>query len=283
MKWLLFCFFYSISLLTNGQSKTDANTIFICIPKEDYAALFSNSFIKDTLFVCKENTTKTNKDEYTGKYYIGEFATLEFFQPNENKKFGENLQDFGIEFKSRKIGYVDSIKNQKKNTKLLLEKTYLDSGNTSDLWYSALKITENKSNSEISIIEYSTDYLKMLGFTEEQLLLSISPAEFNKIVYGPSKYPRKFQSIATISIEVNTQGWHYLKKVAATLGYTLHQDYLQCDGFQIYYTKNKKLPKTLLKEITVQLNQNFPNRIIPISANLSISISKDTAKLLFQS
>ena len=110
---LLLCVFIS-----NGQysqSKIDCNTLFVCIPAEDYTALFSNSFVKDTLFFCREESTKTNIDDYTGKYFIGEFATLEFLKPSDKNKFGDHLNDIGIEFKSRNIGILDSLKNSNSN------------------------------------------------------------------------------------------------------------------------------------------------------------------------
>ena len=75
----------------------DCNTIFVCIKEKDFETLFDNSFVKDTLFFCQENTTKTVTDEYSGKYFMGEFATLEFLQPSKNNKFGDHLNDIGIE------------------------------------------------------------------------------------------------------------------------------------------------------------------------------------------
>ena len=137
LELLLFCFLFSSVELVHSQSKTDCNTLFVCIPAEDYATLFSNSFVKDTLFFCKENTTKTTTDEYSGKYFMGEFATLEFLQPSKNNKFGDHLNDIGIEFKSRKIGVLDSIRDINSNVEI--EKVYLESDGKNYLWYDALQ------------------------------------------------------------------------------------------------------------------------------------------------
>jgi len=216
---LLLCVFIS-----NGQysqSKIDCNTLFVCIPAEDYTALFSNSFVKDTLFVSKENTTKTSTDEYTGKYFIGEFATIEFLLPSRNNKFGDHLNDIGIEFKSRKIGILDSIKDI--NSKVEIEKVYIESDTEKHLWYDALKLKENKTNLEFSILEYSAEELKMLGFTDDEIKKSISPTDFNKIVYGNHKYPRKFKSIKSIELEVNEPGLNYLKQVASTSDFRINK------------------------------------------------------------
>ena len=63
------------------QATIDCNTIFVCIDSLSYATLFDNPFIRDTLFICREQQTTTSNDAYTGKYAIGKAATLEFFKP----------------------------------------------------------------------------------------------------------------------------------------------------------------------------------------------------------
>ena len=238
LKLLLFWILFSIVELVHSQSKTDCNTLFVCIPAEDYATLFSNSFVKDTLFFCKENTTKTTTDEYSGKYFMGEFATLEFLQPSKNNKFGDHLNDIGIEFKSRKIGLLDSIKGI--NSKVEIEKVYLESDGKKHLWYDALKLKENKTNLEFSILEYSAEELKMLGFTDDEIKKTISPTDFNKVVYGDHNYPRKFKSIKSITLEVNEIGLNYLKQLASNFNLSFNKKYIQCNDFRIYYKVKKK-------------------------------------------
>jgi hypothetical protein len=266
-----------------GQSKAksniDCNTIFICIKEEDYTALFSNSFVKDTLFVSKENTTKTSTDEYTGKYFIGEFATIEFLQPSRNNKFGDHLNDIGIEFKSRKIGVLDSIKDI--NSKVEIEKVYIESDTEKHLWYDALKLKENKTNLEFSILEYSAEELKMLGFTDDEIKKSISPTDFNKIVYGNHKYPRKFKSIKSIELEVNELGLNYLKQVASTSDFRINKKFIQCNDFRIYYKLKKKLAQTVLKHIEIDLTENLPKKSINISSSIKLLISNKTAQIEF--
>jgi hypothetical protein len=280
LKLLLFCFLFSSVELVHSQSKADCNTLFVCIPAEDYAALFSNSFVKDTLFICKENTTKTATDEYSGKYFMGEFATLEFLQPSENNKFGDHLNDIGIEFKSRKIGLLDSIINI--NSKVENEKVYLESDGKKHLWYDALKLKEIKSNLEFSILEYSAEELKTLGFTDDEIKKTFSPTDFNKIVYGDTKYPRKFKSIKSITLEVNADGLNYLKQVAKEFHFKMTKNSIEYNGFTIEYSLNKNLPKTNLKNIEINLTEEFPNKTIEISSNITLSISNKTANLVFK-
>jgi hypothetical protein len=272
--------FFGICELVYSQSNTDCNTLFVCIPAEDYATLFTNSFVKDTLFFCKENTTKTATDEYTCNYFIGEFATLEFLQPSKNNKFGDHLNDIGIEFKSRKIGLLDSLK--KINTNFEIEKTYIESDTEKHLWYDALKLKENKTNLEFSILEYSADELKMLGFTDDEIKKSISPTEFNKIAYGDHKYPRKFKSIKSITLEVNEIGLNYLKQLVLNFDLSFNKKYIQCNDFRIYYKLNKKNTKTKLKNIEITLTENLASKNTTISSNIKLLINKNTATITFK-
>jgi hypothetical protein len=279
--FLLAVYLTSTSMMGQSKAKSniDCNTIFICIKEEDYTALFSNSFVKDTLFVSKENTTKTSTDEYTGKYFIGEFATIEFLQPSRNNKFGDHLNDIGIEFKSRKIGVLDSIKDI--NSKVEIEKVYIESDTEKHLWYDALKLKENKTNLEFSILEYSAEELKMLGFTDDEIKKSISPTDFNKIVYGNHKYPRKFKSIKSIELEVNELGLNYLKQVASTSDFRINKKFIQCNDFRIYYKLKKKLAQTVLKHIEIDLTENLPKKSINISSSIKLLISNKTAQIEF--
>ena len=279
LKLLLFWILFSVVELVYSQSKTDCNTLFVCIPPEDYATLFSNSFVKDTLFICKENTTKTATDEYSGKYFMGEFATLEFLQPSKNNKFGDHLNDIGIEFKSRKIGLLDSIKGI--NSKVEIEKVYLESDGKKHLWYDALKLKDNKTNLEFSILEYSAEELKMLGFTDDEIKKTISPTDFNKVVYGDHNYPRKFKSIKSITLEVNEIGLNYLKQLASNFDLSFNKNYIQCNDFRIYYKVKKKNDKTVLKTIEINLTESLPKKNINITSNIKLLVSNKTAQIEF--
>ena len=278
-KSLIKIFFLLMSTSFVAQNRIDCNTIFVCIAEDDYEVLFQNSFVKDTLFFCKENTTKTTNDAYSGKYFMGEFATLEFLQPSKNNKFGDHLNDIGIEFKSRKIGVLDSIKDI--NSKVEIEKVYLESDDKKHLWYDALKLKENKTNLEFSILEYSAEELKILGFTDDEIKKTISPIEFNKIVYGNHKYPRKFKSVKSITLEVNKIGLKYLKQLASNFDFSFKKNYIICNDFIIYYKCIKNHKTTLVKNIEINLTDNLNQKTISISPKINLLITGKTANIQF--
>ena len=235
--------------------------------------------MKDTLFFCREESTKTNIDDYTGKYFIGEFATLEFLKPSDKNKFGDHLNDIGIEFKSIKIGVLDSIKDI--NSKVEIEKVYLESDDKKHLWYDALKLKENKTNLEFSILEYSAEELKILGFTDDEIKKTISPIEFNKIVYGNHKYPRKFKSVKSITFEVNKIGLKYLKQLASNFDFSFKKNYIICNDFIIYYKCIKNHKTTLVKNIEINLTDNLNQKTISISPKINLLITGKTANIQF--
>jgi hypothetical protein len=122
----------------------------------------------------------------------------------------------------------------------------------------------------------------MLGFTDDEIKKSISPTDFNKIVYGNHKYPRKFKSIKSIKIEVNDEGLKYLKQVSKAFHLKMNKNSIYSNGFTLYYSINKNLTKTKLKNIKLSLIENLNSKKIKLSANITISVSKDVATLEFQ-
>ncbi len=279
---LLITMLHFMSIIVGySQSKTDCNTIFVCIENKDYAALFENSFVKDTLFICKENTTNTATDQYTGKYFIGEFATIELMQPSKSNKFGDHLHDIGIEFKTRKRGDLVLLKNQTKPNLFKVEGVTLKDENKDYLWYNTLMYKNTPSNLEISMLEYSHEYLEMLGFTKDEIAKEITPDFFNKVVYDGKKYPRMFQSIKSIVVEVNKDTEAYLKKTAKAFHYKITDKAIFCNDFTIYYQMKKNFKKTLLKSIEINLKESNPDKKISISPNINIHISKNIGRINF--
>ncbi len=283
MNLLIFSLFLCSLSSVYSQYKMDVNTIFACIPAEDYASLFSNSFVKDTLFVSKETTTKTDSDVYTGKYFIGEFGTIEFFQPSQKNKFGDHLGDIAIEFKTRNRNELNKILKDNKDNSLIAENTYdISTEDEKSLWYTALKNKTSTTNLELSILEYSSDYLQQLGFSNEEIDSEITPEKFNAIVYQNHLYPKLFKSFKSITIEVSQEGERELRQFAHQFQFKYSRKFINCNEFKIYYKVSKNAKQTQLKNIEINLTKSLLNRILTISENISLSISNTTANILFK-
>jgi hypothetical protein len=281
-KYTVVLFYFSIIAMAYSQSKTDCTTIFVCISKENYAQLFQNSFVKDTLFLCKENSTTTTTDSYTGKYLLGEFGTIEFIQPSENINFGDKLNDIGIEFKTRRKGDLVQLKNKATPNKCVIEDISINESDKTYPWYSEFKLVKHPTNFEVSILEYSPNYLEELGFSKEQLNEEISPSTYNQIVYQGKAYPRKFKSFKSVSIEVNSEGKKYLKQMAKNYKFNFNENFVMCNDFIIYYKLNRKIKKTILKNIEINLTESLINKEIAISESIAISITNNNAKIIFK-
>ncbi len=264
------------------NNKTDFNTIFICIDSITYKNLFQNKFLKDTLFFCRESHQETNDNSYTGKYFIGKASTIEFLQPKKSDKVGDNFGDWGIEFKTRKIGILDDIIGKSKLHKYPIDTsttTFLDSL-TIIPWYKTLSFKTSKN--ELSILEYQDDYLKYLGFTGDQINKSMSYTEYNSILSNGKKYPRQFSMVTYIKLYADKKLIADLQKFGKINNCKKTKNKISNSETTIEFIEVQKLPKFQIKEITISLLTELNNRSIKISDNLYIKIKGKNAKLIFK-
>ena len=269
------------STFAQTNARTDCNTIFICIDSVSYDELFTNRYFKDTLFICKVEKNETNIESYTGKYLIGKSATLEFFKPKNDKNFGNTLGDLGIEFKTRKLGSLDLIfKNATKNniktdTLTTLKK---DDGKTF-AWYKTVAIKKN--NLELSVLEYQRECLKHLGFSESEIDSEMTYEAFNSYLSNGKKYPRQFDKIKSISIEINKNQLKALQQFCQLNEMKKRGDSFFNNDFEIAFKTNKTIDKIILKSIDIQLIETQPEKEIQVSQKIKIIVKDKKAQILF--
>lgn len=286
MKHYLLILFTSAHLCLFGQikpnHKTDFNTLFICVDSITYQNLFQNKFLKDSLFFCRESHQDTNDNSYTGKYFIGAAATIEFFQPKKSDKIGDHWGDWGIEFKTRKIGMLDDLISKSELLKYPIDTTtttFLDSL-TVVPWYKTLSFKTSKS--ELSILEYQYEYLKYLGFTESQINQPMTYQEYNSFLSNGKKYPRQFSMVSYIKLYADKKLIDDLQKFALLNNCKKTKNKIANSQTTIEFIRVKKLPKCQIKEISVSLLTAQKNRIIKISDALYIKIKGKKARLIFK-
>lgn len=264
------------------NNKTDFNTIYICVDSITYQNLFQNKFLKDTLLFCKESHQETNDNSYTGKYFIGESSTIEFFQPKKSDKVGDNFGDWGIEFKTRKIGILDDIIGQSTMLKYPIDTsttTFLDSL-TRIPWYKTLSFKTPKN--ELSILEYQNEYLKYLGFTGDQINKSMTYKEFNSILSNGKKYPRQFSMVTNIKLYADKKNIDDLQKFGIINNCKKTKNKIATNETTIEFIEVQKLPKFQIKEITISLLTAQHNRVVKISDSLYLKVKGKKAKLIFK-
>ena len=279
----LFIFFANSLFAQKLEPKFDCNTVFVCIDSADYEKLFSNTYIKDTLFFCRNNTTTTTTDNYSGKYFIGKSATIEFINPSANNNFGDHLYDVGIEFKPRKLGFLKKyIENAKaKNINFFIDSSQFTIDNTLINWYKTLEVKPNSKQLQISLLEYQKKYLESMGFTNEEINTSMSFDSFNNILSGGRKYPRQFNAIKSVSIKVLQKDIVYLQNTAKMLGLEFSKSKIFDKDFILYYQVVTEAVKTGLSSIEISLVNSLPKQIIDISNTISVLVNGSKATINF--
>lgn len=272
-----------LSNLAFGQSKvkTDCNTFFICIDSISYRQIFSNTFIKDTLFVCRENSTTTDNDSYSGKYAIGKAATIEFFKPSKTNKFGDNYGDWGIEFKTRKLGQLDTLLSMSEESKIKVDtsSTIVNMEGLKMLWYKSISI-QNK-NSELSILEYQKEYLNYIGFDDSKVNTEMTYEMFNYHLTNGKQYPRQFNKIKTITIDIDQNQLDSLQQFCFLNEMKQVKNTFVNDEFCIKYNLVKSISKMPVREIEIDLIDFQPQKTLKLTEKITLSYSGKNAKLVF--
>ena len=266
---------------TKSIPKTDFNTFFVCLDSVTYKQLYQSKYLKDTLFICREQEEETNAGTYTGKYLIGESATLEFFQPKNTHQLGDNFGDWGIEFKTRKINILDQLIKKSNSLKFPIDTftTTVSQDSIQISWYKSISL--KNSNNELSILEYQTDYLKSLGFTDSQINQSMTFKEFNRILSNGKKYPRQFSMVTYIKLYADKNLIDRLQKFAKLNNCQTDKNTFTNGETTIEYIEVQKMPKFPIKEIGFSLINDQIYHYEKISEKLELRIIGKKANFIF--
>lgn len=281
MKQLVIFLFCITNALAQNKVKTDCNTIFICLDSISRNAIFSNSYIKDTLFFCKVETTTTNVQTYSGLYLIGKSATLEFVQPQKGNKIGDKLGDFGIEFKTRKLGQLDAVfENSKKNQfKVDTVTIKFNQADTLLPWYKELSF--KKRNFELSVLEYQKEFLKYLDFNDAEISSEMTYEKFNDHLSGGKKYPRQFNKMKSVTILINKNDIQSLKQFCELNQMKKRKNSFYNDDFKIIYTIANSNSQAVIKEIAFELIESQPQQTIQLSNLVTLEVGGTKGRFIF--
>jgi len=272
------------SLVAQKNVLTDCNTIYLCIDSISYKQVFSNPFIRDTIFICLEQTTNTLDNNYSGKYAIGKSATLEFFMPKPIDKAGNHLNDFGVEFKTRRIGSLDLLTKIAQKNRMLNDTslTQLNDQDTVLAWYKTLSLSPPKSNFELCILEYQTEYLNYLGFDKDEILNPMTYEYYNQKLSNGKKYPRQFSKIKSVTIQLHKNQMDQLKAFCLLNQMKQKANTFYNDEFAINYEIVDQLIISKINKIEIELIDVQAERIIDVSNNLMFKISNKTCEIVFK-
>jgi hypothetical protein len=275
---------FANNVIAQKKVMTDCNTIFVCIDSISYKQLFTSLFIKDTVFVCHETTTNTKDDQYTGKYAIGKSATLEFFMPKPIDKIGNHLYDFGIEFKTRQFGDLNLLiaKIDKRKTAIDTNTTQLNDLDTILPWYKTLLVAPSNPHFELSILEYQKEYLNYLGFDKKEILSPMTYEYYNQKISNGKKYPRQFNKIKSVTIQINKSQIEGLKYFCLLNEMKQKANTFYKDEFAINFEIIDQSTISKISKIEIELIDVQPQRTIEVSNNLMFKISNKTCEIIFK-
>jgi len=275
--------FFPVGLFAQKATAQDCNTIFICIDSVSYQQLFTNTFIKDTIFFCRENSTTTADDHYQGKYAIGKAATLEFFRPTEQHKQGDHFGDLGIEFKTRKPGQLDIVMKQAATLTIAVDTatTYLDNEDGRLPWYNTLSVKHSPGAVEMSMIEYQPAYLQYMGFSDSEINRVMTYAYFNNKLSNGRKYPRKFNQFKSAAVQITNSQLEYIQQFASLNNMQHGKGCFYNANFTLYYTIVKQATAFPLTRIEISLTQKMKQRFTKISDHISLQVKDNTSIISF--
>lgn len=273
-------FFWNIALAQN-KVKTDCNTIYVCVDSASCNAIFSNAYVKEKLFVCVRKSTTTNNDSYSGNYLIGKSATIEFLQPQKSHQNGDKLDDFGIEFKTRQIGNLTTILEQS-----IKEKCQLDTitnkiilADTTVSWYKELAF--KKKNFELSVVEYQKEYLKYMGFSEDEMASEMTFEQFNTHLSNGRKYPKQFSKIISVTVLVPEKELKTFQQYCALNQMKKGKNCFYNNDFKIIYKTAKIHAQAVIKEIAFELIEPQPKQITQRFNRVTLDVSGNKGRFIF--
>lgn len=260
----------------------DCNTLFICVDSGTYNSLFSNKYIKDTLCICRESATTTNEEGYTGKYMIGKAATLEWFAPNKNGKFGDHYGDIGIELKTRQIGQLAALHRKARTTHTAVDTTttFIADSAGNIPWYSTLTTYGQPTNLQLTNIEYVKEYLEYLGFSQAEISSPMDYATFNNHLSQGKPYPRQFSHIASVTISITSKHLDQIRPFFALNNFKENDHFFSNAQFAVKYLIDEHVDKVEVQQIDLILLSDQGRRIISLP-HIKVSINGKQATFKF--
>jgi uncharacterized protein DUF5829 len=271
---------------TNDSAKVVISHIFFCIDSVTYQNLFKSDFIAKTFAYCRESSSKTTTDSWTGKYLLGRRSYVEVFAVNDKKpqpELGDKFADAAIVFRTKKPGDIHKIdsevKADKHDTHLELMK-YESDGKTIPFNYNLY--LSNVTLQEVFrayVEEFTTDFLELCGFDESDIKEGITAEQFGEKRRG-GKYEKLFDNIKKIELTLRREEFDYLAESLKYFGFTQIGNLFTNGGLQISCSLQQNRTYKL-KAIHFTLLSKVDSTRIEISKNLTFKASGTTGSFEF--
>ncbi len=266
------------------------NHLYVVIDEVTYTSLFDSiPFFRELAYV-REANVDAGEESWTGKYISGNQDYLEIFKPGgaENTKAG----DLGIAFMPNLLGTTDSLYNYWKKTRTDSirkgTRNRVIGPDQSIPWFNAVTIHDRDSLRFTSwVMEYTDTFMKMAGFTEEDLTREISHAEYSQrgfatrqnISYDSARYMKLYERVTSLSLSLSSNELDYFRPYLTASGFEeMGQSFTRAD-FQINYEKAEG-PHQRLRQIELELLADQEPQVYS-HGNLTLQVAGKKATIRF--
>lgn len=225
------------------------NHLYVVIDDSTYKYLFDSiPFFREFAYV-EEADIDAGKESWSGKYISGNQDYLEIFKPGGAE--GAELGDFGIAFMPNKMGTVDSLYSfldtGADSIRRKVQTMAMGEGKTIP-WFNAVAIYDPDSLAITPwVMEYTDTFMRMAGFTEEDLAREISHAEYtqrsvatrNNLPFDSANYRRLYERVTALTLELSSAEYNYFRKYLETFGFTESDSAFTRPDLVIYYQLNE--------------------------------------------
>jgi len=240
--------------------------LYVVIDDSSYFYLMDSLKILNDFSEYKEKTTDAGDVSWSGKYFIGKNHYLEIFKPGgaPGAKFG----DFGIGFMPNKLGVLDSLQNQLKNTRdsiVVTNREYVDNGKSYP-WFRAISFPDPDSlRMGLWLMEYENEFMLDEGFTKEELSDVIDGWDRNKKSIAKQKgiaedsinYLKAFEKVTSLFVTVSNKELSMMRQHLLAFGFTEENNTFISTDFKIIYTISES-EHFMLDQIDFSLSKRIP-------------------------
>jgi hypothetical protein len=265
------------------------NHLFVVIDDSTYKYLFDSVPFFQEFAYFSESDVDAVDESWSGKYIYGNQDYLEIFKPGGAD--GAELGDFGIGFMPNKKGLLDSL-----HAHLIAGSDSIETGertmaiddeNTVS-WFDVVHFHDPDSLAiSLWAMEYSTTFMQMAGFTEEDLKREISQAEIsqksfatqNSIPLDSVQYERLYERVTALSLNLSEDEYHHLSKYLNTFGFEEAGGSFKRPDLTIKYQLSEA-EHSILAQIDFELRREVESQSYTVH-NLTLSAGGKRARMVF--
>jgi hypothetical protein len=259
------------------------NHVMIYLDTVTYRVLFNSSFLSDTVGNCEAHTTKTEAQEYSGKYLFGEEGYLEFFPVKVKNPTSSNSFGFGfITLHTSDIWKIRDDWHKQTSETIWTDTTFYDSNGKRASWLYSIGLVPKDTNNFLPVwlMENTPEEMKRAGYIDSDLKEEITWGTYYRKLWKSQPFSKLLKGISSVNISVGNDEFDFLKKILQ--GFGLHQKgTIFLNQYVNISCDIKPYSVWKIQAVTFELKQDAPYRKLIISDNLNLELKGKSAVMTF--